>query len=204
MKTCWDDSDEDDYSCSDFASCSTQCGTNSIAGYGDHILNGGTTCTLSAPIIITESDKLSITKSGTGDAILSGGGTTHLFESKGDLTLTNLIVQEGAGRNGKPGAILATAGNSNYPTLIFDGMTFKNNHAPDGEGGAFFGDSIQLTIKDSSFHGNTAIAGKGGAISVDNSMFVLQGTVEFKNNRVSFYFYFYFYFFIRCEYLKNI
>ncbi|MEI8129991.1 MAG: right-handed parallel beta-helix repeat-containing protein [bacterium] len=118
------------------------------------------TFTLTSPIVVDKTIQIS----GLGENLttLSGGGNSQIFSvtSDGNLSLNNLTIADGNGGSGDAGAIDVVG------PITTDFVTFRNNIAPNGEGGAVYGecDVVGRTIAftNTMFEGNFALT--GGAV----------------------------------------
>ena len=123
---------------------------------------------ITSPFIITEKTVID----GKGHTI-DAQHKTHIFENYAPLTLKNIILKNGKSKTG--GAILAVHGN-----LYVNKCEFIDNIATEC-GGAIF--SIgKLTIKDSTFTGNSA-KDTGGAVYITKGHLSITNS-KFKNNYI--------------------
>ncbi len=128
----------------------------------------GQTITLLSPLVIT--GNLTVNGSAAPGLILSGGGTTEVFNIPSGVTatLTGLTIENGLAATG--GAI------SNAGTLTVTNSQFINDKAQGpaaagtggtGQGGAIYNaPGAELFVNDSTFTGDSAIGGAGQGVII--------------------------------------
>ena len=132
---------------------------------GSHTLSAGT-CTVSSTLSIATNTVLSISRFGEGDAILTATANMGtLFDVNGDLSLTNLIIQDLVNTR----AVTATRMTHQYrPKIILIDSIFRRNtviFSDDNiltqKGGVLQLTEADATIKNSVFDSNSAFSGGG-------------------------------------------
>ncbi len=131
----------------------------------------GATITLASPLGITT--QISIDGSGAPGLAISGGGSTQVFAitPAGNLSLTNLTVENGYALTG--------AGISNSGTLTLQGVTVSGNRTEInqlGTYGAGLYNAGTATVTDSTFSQNNS-GGGGGAIYNSGKLTLLDDTI---------------------------
>ena len=142
-------------------------------------MNAGTCNTLNIPAIdiILTSDLPQVTRSGNFTVNGSGSGSTSIagqgshsafhFQNATTVTITGLTIQDTKSSTHAAGLV---AGGD----VTLTDVTFSNNEADDGQGGAV--DALgSVTITDSTFTSNSA-DGRGGAVSAFRSVTVTNST----------------------------
>lgn len=141
-------------------------------------------CPATAPIVLatalTVDQPLTITGTGASSVVISGGGTTGLFDvtAGGALSLSGLTLTDGAsmsgvdngdqnaGPSGNGGAVDVADGST--ASLVADNVTFSDDAALIDGGAIDCGDeggSGSVTVTNSTFSGDTA-GNDGGAIDM--------------------------------------
>ena len=133
MRSCYDVSG-DPFACSDFKACGVCCSDSvgsTKCAVGTHVLTAGTTCTLDSAVQVSKGTSLTISKTGAGavNPIISGDGKTNHFNVFGDLTLENLILQDGINLQFDGGSINAIRIGAAKPSVTLLGTTLKANKA---------------------------------------------------------------------------
>ena len=133
MRSCYEAS-SDSFVCSTFEACGVCCSDSvgsTKCGVGTHVLTAGTTCTLDSAVQISKGTSLTISKTGAGavNPIISGDGKTNHFNVFGDLTLENLILQDGINLQFDGGSINAIRIGAAKPSVTLLGTTLKANKA---------------------------------------------------------------------------
>ncbi len=127
------------------------------------------TCDASNPIIVSNTmtiwQDLRIEGSGVANTVISGGGTSQIFQIANGATvsISAMTIENGNSVNG--GAI--DVGDASSGTLNVKGCTFSNNMALQAGGAIDSGDdggSGAVTVTDSTFSGNSVSYYDGGAI----------------------------------------
>ena len=133
MRPCWDAAGGS-FVCSEFTECGVCCSDSvgsTKCAVGTHVLTAGTTCTLDSAVQISKGTSLTISKTGAGavNPIISGDGKTNHFNVFGDLTLENLILQDGINLQFDGGSINAIRIGAAKPSVTLLGTTLKANKA---------------------------------------------------------------------------
>ena len=124
----------------------------------------GTIVLTSGELVIT--DNVDIIGPAAGSIAVSGNNTSRIFDiTDGEMSrIANLTLTNG--RSAEGGAVRALAF-----LMEFANVTFTNNTATTGDGGAIHvvrtGFPAELRIVNSTFTGNTALVGMGGALYAD-------------------------------------
>jgi len=127
--------------------------TNSTISGNTTFSNGGGIANNGGTLIITNSNILGNSTTGSFNAS-SGGG----IENNGTLTITNSTIAGNSTDNGGGGI------SNDGGTLTVINSTFSVNSAATGNGGGICGNKGTLTITNSTFSGNSAPGGSGGGI----------------------------------------
>ena len=170
-----------DSSNADTGDCDTgDSGTDTILLSEDVDLTNGHLPTITSTIII---DGAACNSDSSGNCIVDGGDTYRLFEvrSGGNLTVQNLVLNDGGPNQGPGGAIRVHEGALTVDNVIISNSTAK---ATSARGGGIFMRSAatSLTVKNSTITGNSVQNKEGGGIAIAAES---TGSVTITNTTIS-------------------
>ncbi len=165
-------------------SCTEAALNTALASGGSVYFNCGTspvTITLTSEKVISANTALDGITNGQSVVTLSGGNARRLFNMQGSAQFTIKNITLANGQTSDQGAAI---NNPSGGTLVVSNVKFNNNIATKvsafgaeaGGGAIYSGPRGTLAISNSTFTGNKASAGVGGAVMVLNSDLTVTGS----------------------------